>query len=428
MNNETLLYSFINPLIEDLGSSLFAQINSYIRSEINDPEEINIPITNSNKLIPIIKSPVIDLLRYLLNDLVGDASNPLNLNNLINRFMGETALLKLTIIGEEFGFKVPIVISTAIPESQTTVEFVIEEVSIYGIDTWKDLSFLNPNPDSKFILDSHATLGNLHINISTKINFITIDLNTSSVSHYSQDFDLYVELVDNTKDIDVQIAAIKGADSNFTNAQYRNFDCLSKLIDDKETGITKLHLNTTFQNFKYDTKGVLDGFIFNTISFILDFFIQNNLVLVPKFLNGLIYESLLSSAIKNEISNKTCPLVNDPPIKEIDIPITCASFAAALVISIIMSIIVILMEKKIHEKQEKLDEGDNVETESYSKCQLFFRTDEEASLMMHPALSLWSRLLIPLLLFTNIALFISSNSGLETFNWKITEDFTSITV
>lgn len=412
VNNESSIYSALNPLIEELGGNLFEQINAYIRSEINDPEEIKIPIKNIDQLLPIIKSPVIDLLRYLLNDLVGDSSNPLNLNNLINRFMGESAGLKLSKIGEQFGFIVPIVISSPIPESQTTIDFIIEELTIYGIDTWKDLSFLNPDPKSQFILDSHANLGNLRINLTTIINFTTIDSNTSSVTHYSQDFDLYVELVDNTLDLDLQIAAVKGADSNFTNAQYRNFDCLSKLIDDQETGVTKLLLNTTFKNFQYDTRGVLDSFIFNAISFILDFFIQNNLELVPKFLNGFIYKYLLSTVVKNEISNKTCPYVNDPPEKEIDIPMTAGSFSATVLISIIFALIVILMTKQIREKQEKLDDLDNAESSKFSKCQLFFRTDEEASLMMHPAIPLWARLLIPLLLFANISLFISSNSGL----------------
>lgn len=412
VNNETVLYSILNPLIEEYGGKLFAQINTYIRSEINDPEDINIPISNINKLIPLIKSPVIDLLRYFLNDLVGDASNPLNFNNLINRFMGESALLKLTTIGQKFGFNVPIVISALIPESQTTIDFIIKEISIDGINTWKDLSFLTPDPSSQFILDSHANLGNLQINVSTVINFTAVDFNTSDVSIYSQDFDLYLELVDNTIDIDIQIAAVKGASSNFTNAQYRNFDCLSKLIDNKETGVTKLLLNTTFKRFDYDTKGVLDGFIFNTVSFILNFFIQNNLELVPKFLNGFIYEFLLSTVVKNEVSNKTCPMVQDPPIKEIDIPITAGCFGGAVFISIIFAIVVVVLTKQINEKQEKLADVDNVEERSFSGCQLFFRTDEKASLMMHPAIPLWARLLVPLMLFANIALFISSNSGL----------------
>lgn len=413
INNETILYSLLNPLIEEYGGKLFEMINSYIRSEVNGPDEISIPLRNIQDLIPVIQSPIVDLLRYLLNDIVADPTNPLNINNLVNRFMGDTPGVRLTSLGKQFGFKVPIVISALIPESQTTVNFLIKELTVFGLNTWTDLSFLNPDSSSKFILDSHANLGNLKINVSTLLNFSTVDLNTSAVSHLSQDFDLYLELVDNTLDLDFQLAAIKGAGSNYTNAQYTNFDCLSKLIDDGETGVTKLLLNTTFKVFDYDTKGVLDGFIFNLVSFILDFFLRNNLDLVPKFLNGLIYEFLVQKELKGEITNKTCPYLHDEPIKEIDKPITIGCFSGAVFIALVMALIVALMTKKIRKNQQKMEDIDNEQDkEKPSTYTGFFRTDEEASLMMHPAIPLWARLLVPLLIFTNIALFISSNSGL----------------
>ena len=109
--------------------------------------------------------------------------------------MGQDPGLKLTALGKQFGFTVPIIISTPIPESQTILDFIIKEVSINGFDTWRDLSFLEPDPNSQFILDSHAELGNLGINVSTTINFTSTDINTSEVTHYSQDLDLNLELV-----------------------------------------------------------------------------------------------------------------------------------------------------------------------------------------------------------------------------------------
>ena len=177
-----------------------------------------------------------------------------------------------------------------------TVYFYLKEISINGFDTWRNLSFLEPDPNSLYILDTHTELGNLGINISTTVDFKSIDINTTEESHYSQDLDLYVELVDNKLDFDIQMAAPRGAGSNYTDAQILNFDCVVSLLDKKETGITKLLLNTTFNRFDYDTTGALDGFIFDTVSFILDFFITNNLNLVPKFLNGFIYEFLLQTA------------------------------------------------------------------------------------------------------------------------------------
>lgn len=420
INNNTKIYSLINPLIEESSGNLFAQINKYLRSEINEPKPIHIPIHNANDLITLVKSPIIDWLRFVLNDLVGDASNPLNFNNLINRFMGPSALLKLTALGKEFGFQVPIVISSPIPESQTTVDFIIKEVIISGINTWNDLSFLQPDPSSPFILDSHTGLGNLKINISTTIKFTSIDINTSAVSHYSQDLDLYTELVSNTMDLDIQIAAPKGVGNNFTDAQFTNIDCLSKLVDMKETGVTKLLFNTTFRTFEYDTKGVLDGWVLDTVRFVLDFFITNNLDLVPKFLNGFIYEYLLLTALNDKLNSTlgpetTCPLVNYPPYKDIDLPSTISCFVVAVVLGVVIGTIVIIVTKqsrKGREKSAKLDEGNEGKTITLSGCQLFYRTDEEASLMLHPAIPLWAKFLVPLLILSCLALFISSNTGL----------------
>lgn len=418
INNNTQLYSLLNPIVEKYGSELFEKINVYLRSEVNSPEEIEIPIKNPKTLMPIIKSPIIDFLRFALNDLVADPSNPLNFNNLIYRFMGTDPGLKLTSLGKEFGFAVPIIISGDIPNSSTTIDFAIKEISIDGFDTWKDLSFLNPDPSSPYILDTHTELGNLRINISTTINFTSIDLNTTEESHYSQDLDLYVELVDNTLDFDIQIAAPEGAGSNYTSAQLLDFGCIASLLNQKETGITKLLLNTTFQRFDYDTKGVLDGFIFDTISFILDFFITNNLDLVPKFLNGFIYELLLQTALKNQIQTdtSTCPNLKDPPYSDIDLTATGACFGSAFLIGLLFLIVVIVMTKKMRKRKEKsakLDEATNAVTiKEPSKWHQFWRTDDEASLMMHPAIPFWLRLIIPFLIFGNIALFISSNTGL----------------
>ena len=101
INNNTGLYSLLNPILLKYSTQIFEQINVYLRSEVNSPEEIEIPITNKQKLLPIIQSPIIDFLRFALNDLVADPSNALNLNNLINRFMGQDPGLKLTALGKQ---------------------------------------------------------------------------------------------------------------------------------------------------------------------------------------------------------------------------------------------------------------------------------------------------------------------------------------
>lgn len=418
INNNTQLYSLLNPVVEKYGGDLFEMINSYIRSDVNSPEEIKIPITNAQILMPIIQSPIIDFLRFALNDLVADPSNPLNLNNLVNRFMGDDPGLKLTALGKQFGFNVPINFSAPIPNTTTTVYFYLKEISINGFDTWRNLSFLEPDPNSLYILDTHTELGNLGINISTTVDFKSIDINTTEESHYSQDLDLYVELVDNKLDFDIQMAAPRGAGSNYTDAQILNFDCVVSLLDKKETGITKLLLNTTFNRFDYDTTGALDGFIFDTVSFIFDFFITNNLNLVPKFLNGFIYKFLLQTALKAQlqIDNSNCPMIENPPWTDISLPSTIASFGSAVFIAILFAVAVGVMTKlmrKGKEKSAKLDEASNTATiKAPSKWHQFWRTDEESSLMMHPAVPLWIRIIIPFLIFGNLALFISSNTGL----------------
>ncbi|KAK8836591.1 hypothetical protein M9Y10_037525 [Tritrichomonas musculus] len=394
VNNNTNLYSLLNPLLEEKGSQLFEKINGYILSKVNYEEPIEIPINDTKELIPITQSPVIDVSRYVLNDIVSDGSNPLNFNNFVNRYIESSDTIKLSSIGEEFGFAVPLVIKTP-----TTIDIIVKEASIAGFNTWHDLSFLRPNINSKYILDSHSALGDIDINISAALNFS---------SGVTQELNLHTKIVNNQLDLGVQIAALKNASVNYTNSQFMNFNCLSKLLNLEESGITKLLLNTTFKKLDFQTNGFLDELINEIVNFIADFFFNNRSDLIPKFVNGFIYESLIMTdligLIDDGIEGQNCTISDDFSITDINVKVTYISFCVAAGIGLLFGLLIFIMARL------------NYDSDNDKSCwKLFWRVDEDASLMMHPAIPVVIRLLIPLFLFSIIALFVSSNTGLGAY-------------
>ena len=85
-------------------------INGCVHSKINLIKQLQIPINDHEELIPIIISPVVDISRYILNELVRDISNPLYLNNFINRYIDDEGSINMSKIGEKVGFDIPIVL------------------------------------------------------------------------------------------------------------------------------------------------------------------------------------------------------------------------------------------------------------------------------------------------------------------------------
>lgn len=392
VNNNTNFYSFLNPIIGKKGRELFEMINGCVHSKINLIKQLQIPINDHEELIPIIISPVVDISRYILNELVRDISNPLYLNNFINRYIDDEGSINMSKIGEKVGFDIPIILKV-----QKNLELVIKDVFITGLNTWHDMSFLFPVSNSKYILDSHSAVDDVEINLITELRF------NSNISH---EINFSANLVNNKVDFGIQIAALKNGGLNYTSSQFFNINCLSKLLNLNESGITKFLLDTTFKNVNYESNGFLDGFFDESFNFIKSYIFLNNSILFSQFFNGFIYEYVFMNGVNNFIydliNSQTCQIVDDPTINEMDIKVTYISFSIAAGLGILFGTFVII-------RSNKKTQNDN--SNELSKWQLFCRTDDKASLMLHPAIPLWTRMIVPLLIFLIFALNYSSNTG-----------------
>lgn len=414
------LCELLGPVILNTSSNLFSKINQRIIPELSGPTSLSIPITDLTKLLPMKNSSFINLIQFILNSYVANDDTPLSINNLINRFIGVADKLNLLeILHDLANISIPIDIPIPVPQSETKIDFIINEISISGIDTWYNCSFLLNDPINPMKLNSHAGLGNLGIDIYTSFNFTAVNNITNQVSTYSQEFNLSTVLNNTTLDFNVQLAPEKDATSTYTDAQCINLQCLLNLLQGNETGINTIQFNTIVDKFVYNTEGVLDNFLFNVIVFLFDFIVSNNIEKVPDFLNGYLLDAInttINPKIQNSINNNSCHYIPNTPFNQVEYSSTFGSLGAAIGLAIVIVIISLVFKRKVRRYQEcEVQIGKNAVEDRKGKSSAwisFWRSDDKASLMMHPSIPLWSRMIIPFLLLSNIALFVSSNTGL----------------
>ncbi|KAK8895817.1 hypothetical protein M9Y10_013702 [Tritrichomonas musculus] len=435
----SLVCNSIKPALSEYGSAFFAKLNGYIRPYINGSSPIDIPI-DPEKMSDLRESQVIDLLRFVLSNLT-TSEGLLNINNLVNRFSRDTGIFDYQDIADLFGLSPHLSFDIPVNNENvnSTIKFTLIDLVLSNLNTWKDFSFLNPI--SPFVLDTHTSLEKFGINLTFEINVSIEGLVDTGEVELSETAFLHMDMENNSMDFLLQYAAEKGIGLNYTTAQCYDPSCLIKLASPEGTGFKMFEFDTSFGLIDLEAaEATIEEYIQKTINTLCDFFIFNYRNQIPVFLNGFINEfgtSFINSAINDTLRTTECENIQDPPYTPFSVLMTWVGFGffvfGCIVLCSLTAIAHYLRKRKEQIRQESLATSGAVDTlsistsddesaantiskpllddESQGKFLSFFRIDSNSSLFMHPKLPLWVRLLMPILICSNISVFLSSNGS-----------------
>ncbi|KAH0786032.1 hypothetical protein GPJ56_010050 [Histomonas meleagridis] len=442
-------------------TKLFDTINQIIRPAITEgTKPIEIPIGDG--MYDLRRSPLINAVRFLLTKLIG-TQGPLNLNSLVNRFTNETGAFNLSDLIGFFGVEMPFAFSIPIADLGAVLGLSIDELGFSGMNTWNAFTFFEPL--NEYVFDSYTGMDSLGLNLSFTIN-VTFEnstiIDTQGVS-LSEVADLKLLLTENHMEIQLQIASPEGAGVNFTNTQSINIDCLKTLVD-SGTGAKYLSFQTSISNINLEaSKGDLELDIRTTINNIITLFIENYRSAIPPLLNSLINTyalNFVNTELNNFLNGSSCDAnLTDPPYEEFVLWTTMTAIGVGLAIIVIVFVVIVVLEKcgpnskkelslssDVHSSpsNEESDsqhsspsndenaplESNNVKVKESNKDKnaaikaidtviTNIRSlegnagiNEPTSLLLTPKLPLVVRFLMPFLVLMNVALFISSNTGI----------------
>lgn len=438
---ESNLCSELEPLVSEYGTQGFEYINKYIRPYLNGTTPIDIPI-HAEQMSDLSTSQVFDILRYILSNLTL-MDGPLNINHIFNKLSNSTGILDYRKLASDFNLPYPLEFRFSVNNTDDNASFSVnfENLAISGLNTWTEFSFFDPI--SEFVLESRTGLDQLGINISFQVNVSSEGVVESDHIDLTENFFLHMFLRKNLLNFQMQYAHPKDLGINYTTNQCLDLNCIMSLSSPKGTGIKMIELETEVTEIENTiTSGSLEEDIQESINSIIKFFITNYRSKIPILFTGLIQEhglQPLNNLLNQTLSNVSCPFIpNDPyaPFNAFVSWLTCGIILGVMIILLIILFIVykqreIMMLIRTASKSNLGTESltSSLADDSYSnseniaqpllqdelavgKWQSFWRQDEESSLLMHPRLPLWLRLLIPFLILSNIWLFLSSNGSI----------------
>ncbi|KAK8866719.1 hypothetical protein M9Y10_009686 [Tritrichomonas musculus] len=422
-----LICNSVKPLIKEKGSQLFQFVGDIIRPYLNGSHPIDIPI-NPDIMADLRKSQLIDLIRFVLTNLTNQ-DGPINLNNLVNRFSDGTGIFTYHDIANLFGLSPTLAFNIPISSSDLNANITlgIEDFVLSDLNTWSD--FIIFEPISEYVLDSRTLLNKFGFNVTFTINVSakgevqSLDLTERAFLH------AYVE--NSSLDFMLQYATIQGTGQNYTSAQCTDVNCILKLASEEGTGVKMLQLNTSIGEFDLeDAEGTHEEYVQEFINTIIKFFIYNYRNQIPVFFNGFINEYgiyYMNNMINTTLRTTDCQPLQDPPYQPINILVSWISLGMLLfsIIAVLFLYYLIKWQKINHRKQREnqpittlslstSSSGEKAQFEEViyeSKWLTFWREDNDASLFMHPKVPLWVRLLMPVLIMSNISLFLSANAS-----------------
>lgn len=432
--------SGIKSPIAESGSAIFEYIGDAIRPYINGTTPIDIPI-DSDEMSDLQSNQLIDLLRFVLTNLTS-SDGPLNLNRLFNKFSKDTGVFDYQSIAELFGL--PPTLQFDIPiendNMNATIGFTLENLILSGLNTWNDFTIFDPI--SPFIVDTHTGLQQFEINASFGLNISASGMVESGNVDLTETAILHLYLENSTLDARFQIAHEKDYGLNFTSMQIIDPNCLISLFSPYGTGMTMLELNTTIKELQMEAaSGSLEESIQHTLNTMMQFFIYNYKRQIPVFITSFIQEygtSYINNQITEVLSSNFCEYIPEPDYCDYNLLVSMI----AVGITVVGTSVILILLATVHYMRKKRLERASVTNQSTSgnleqvsgsvtdesssrersnpvieddysdsKFLSFFRSDEDASLLMHPRLPLWVRIIIPFLIFGNITVFLSANSG-----------------
>ena len=414
-----MVSNMVSELIDNKLTELFHKANDLILNG-SQPIPLNVSI---DKPVDLRKSSVIDVIGFLLRNFTG-ANGPLSFNHLfsiISNGTGEFYLHDFYNQSILFNFN----ISDKDDNFLGNVEFGILDLNLTDLNTWGDFNALIPNKSSPVKLDTYTYLKSLGINLTFSIQ-VTLEKESGIVSSdailYEQ-AQLVTRLINNSLWGQIQLPSISGKADTYSNKQCLNLECIINLFDNEGTGINQLSLNETFEYIKIQAgNGELEKDIDNLINDLVGLFIDSYKNQIPAFLNAILNSTLIDK-VNNLTSNymiktKCDDTIKDEEESEIEPRITTLAVISALLLYFFLIIFPYILGNGC-KKEEDENKVSNISNVAYAyictSCNCikeFFRSDPEgSSLFLNPKINIFWRITIPLLIILNIALFISSNSG-----------------
>ncbi|ELP86273.1 hypothetical protein EIN_114170 [Entamoeba invadens IP1] len=308
-----------------------------------------------------------------------------------------------------------------------------------------------------------SKLDQLGILLKMKLNVsIESDVVTSNGKTLNEDLKFDVQVKNNLLDGRLQLSVENGKLETYSNSMIENMTCWGALMQNG-SGIPILGINTILENITiHSSSGDLESGIQDIINSLIHVFIFNYNDSFPMLVDGIINEfavPAINTGI-DEAKEKTCEVIVDEPFKGYDPHASVASLVSAIVFGSVFSLVAIVFfvytwrrEKKIQAKEMHLrtpeiaqpnsqqnsehascknsndnsnDTEDLLEKASSEKvgvirrvthrvtwiCKQFLRTDDGgASLFLDSRITIFLRVIVPLLIFINMSIFIISNTG-----------------
>ena len=403
-----------NAPIGDSITQGFSMANKIIRPFLNDTDPIFIPI--GPNMADLRKSAVVDVIRFLLTEFIG-IGGPLNLNSLFNRFTNNTGRFQLSSITKYFGLAFPVYFSIPIKPLDACINISINEFNFSGMNTWSDFTFFEPSDEHT--LDTHTAMTDLGINSSFTINVSTNGsmVNTGG-SYLSEEADLIMYMRNNSMDFKLQVASPEAAGANYKSAQFFDPICIEKLLSPEGTGLTFIKFVTDIDVISLEaSKEDLEIEIRTFINNIVKFFITNYEQIIPVFINSFINDyavPYVNNMVNSTLQKGDCMYQPEYPYKQYVFMTTITAVSIGTFLTIIMLLIVCIVQKRTDTNSLNSSILNSINTDDYTgdKKPFLLDSSENSSLLMTDKLPLFVRILIPFLIFINISLFFSSNTGI----------------
>lgn len=467
---KTMINDDLNPMLENLVGQL------------NETMQQILIYGNNNELLntdafDLRKSSVVDAISYFLNKVLAPKTGKLSINSLFQRFTENTNVLDLYSILRSIGINDKISSSSSI-DNVGDFSFNLHSLSLKGLDTFSDFSFLSPKNGHTF--DNSISIKDIDISVSFDFSIMLAGSIADSNGYWLFQKDtVNIVLNDNSAKCQIQAVIPNGAGRDYTDAQCLNMDCIGSLFTN-ETKINSIGVDLTLSNFNIDNEPLnktidvneserletkLYGAIINFTQTILDDYYDTIMVYLWAFSIPAINKN-----IYNSINNVSCKYIPDEDYNDFTLWTTLTAIAVSVGLTLIICLFMFCPSRKNMKKYQESEresedsakmeyEGNqsesqngNVEiedssdqsgnqaeraitsdsepTEAQEKKEskddesgkmtikkvgfiaYFFRKDDQSSLLMDKALPFWVRILFPFLIFLNIALFVSSNTGI----------------
>ena len=380
---------------------------------------------------------VIDMFRFLLNVFIAPGGK-FDINWVFNKLTNDTGIFPLSNYQDTMNFTMPINFSLPI-ENVADFNFTIKEMTLSGLNTFKDFNFFSAK--NGYTFDSSLGISNLSINIEFGMSVYVYDHPTISYGGniLTVDDNITITLNDNKLSFELQLVSPKDAGDDYTDGQCMNISCIEALFTPNETRINSIHTENDLELLKifpvdYNESSqeyALENSIYIALQNSLKFF-QNKYSSVFGFYTNALFNIYLLPVVDNLITelleSAYCPDFDYERAVAFNLPVTMIGLGAGIGVVLIIYLVLCFSEPfrnqvRYRKLQKLVSSGEfnlsslttfdgTKEFENAGCLTNLFRDDSKGSLMMDKKLPLWIRMLMPLLIFINIAIFVSSNSGL----------------